>query len=92
MSEQLNEKELTAYIAGRAKLDQKAIERVLRYEQEYIGKAKEDENGEVDIDIDDLVDYILSKRDVGLHEPQVEEILELEMDYLTEKGLAGYID
>lgn len=92
MSEQVNEKELAAYIADRAKLDLKEIECVLRYEQEFIAKAKPDKNGEVDIDIDDLVDYILSKRDIGLHEPQVEEILELEMSYLTEKGLAGYID
>lgn len=92
MSEQVNEKELAAFIVERAKLDVAHVERVLRYEQEFIGKAKADENGEVDIDIDDLVDYILSKRDISLHEPKVEEILELEMDYLTEKGLAGYID
>ena len=92
MSETINEKELMAYIAEESKLEEGAIGLVLRYEQEFIGKAKADENGEVDIDIDDLVDYILSKKDIKLHEPEVEQILELEMDYLSEKGLAGYID
>ncbi|MCR2803307.1 hypothetical protein [Paenibacillus soyae] len=92
MSEQVNEKELVAYIAEQSKQDAGGISLVLRYEQEFIGKARVDENGEVDIDIDDLVDYILGKKDIKLHEPEVEQILELEMDYLTEKGLAGYID
>ena len=92
MSEQVDVQDMTAYIAGKAKLDQKAVERVLKYEQEFIGKAKPDRNGEVDIDIDDMVDYILTKRDIDLHEPQVEEILELELEYLAERGLAGYID
>ncbi|MEK3885366.1 hypothetical protein [Paenibacillus sp. PL2-23] len=92
MSEGINEQELLAYIAEESKQEPVVIGLVLRYEQEFIGKAKADENGEVDIDIDDLVDYILSKKDIRLHEPEVEHILELEMDYLTEKGLAGYID
>lgn len=92
MSEQVNVKELIAYIAERTKIEQKDIELVLRYEQTYIGKAKADVKGEVDIDIDDLTDFILSKRDVSLEEPQVEDILEREMDYFMERGLAGYID
>lgn len=92
MNEEINGKELITYIADESKLDAEVIGLVLRYEQEFIGKAKADENGEVDIDIDDLVDYILGRKDIKLHEPEVEQILELEMDYLTEKGLAGYID
>jgi len=92
MSEQVNEQELIAYIAERIKVDRKDIELVLRYEKAYIGNAKADKNGEVDIDIDDLTDFIVGKRDVRLEEPQVEEILECEMDYFMEKGLAGYID
>lgn len=92
MSEQVNEQELIAYIAERINVDRKDIELVLRYEKAYIGNAKADKNGEVDIDIDDLTDFIVGKRDVRLEEPQVEEILEFEMDYFMEKGLAGYID
>lgn len=92
MNQEVNEQELIGYIAERAKLDRKAVELVLKHEQAYIGNAKADAKGEVDIDSDDLVDYILSRRDVRLDELKVEEILELEMDYLMEKGLAGYID
>jgi hypothetical protein len=38
------------------------------------------------------VDYILGRRDIHLDEPTVEAILDAEMDYLMEKGVAGYID
>jgi hypothetical protein len=92
MSEQLNEQELVEYIADRTKVDSKSILLVLKHEQTFINNAKEDAKGEVDIDSDELVDYVLSRPDVKLDELTVETILDLEMDYLMEKGLAGYVD
>ncbi|MCA0757750.1 hypothetical protein KP806_22045 [Paenibacillus sp. N4] len=92
MSEQINERELIAYIADETDADEKLIKLVLKHEQAFINNAKEDKNGEVDIDGDELVDYILSRPDVKSNELAVESILEAEMDYLMDKGLAGYID
>lgn len=92
MSEQLNEQELVQYIAGETNADEKLIKLVLKHEQAYINSAKEDKYGEVDIDGDDLVDYVLSRPDVKSNELVVESILDAEMDYLMDKGLAGYVD
>lgn len=92
MSEQLNEQELAAYIAEETKLGAEVIAAVLKHEQAYINQANEDASGEVEIDSDELVDYILSRKDVKLNELEVESILDAEMDYLMEKGLAGYMD
>ena len=92
MSEQLNEQELVQYIADETDADEQLIKLVLKHEHAFINNAKEDKNGEVDIDGDELVDYILSRSDVKSNELIVESILEAEMDYLMDKGLAGYID
>lgn len=92
MTEKLNEQELVQYIAGRTKVDDKNIMLVLKHEQVFINNAQEDAKGEVDIDSDDLVDYVLSRSDVKLDELTVETILDAEMDYLMDKGIAGYVD
>ena len=44
------------------------------------------------IDSDELVEYILSRPDVKSNELIVESILDAEMDYLMDKGVAGYVD
>ncbi|KAA9005920.1 hypothetical protein F4V43_06955 [Paenibacillus spiritus] len=92
MNDRINEAELIRYIAGKTKADPKQIALVLKHEQRFLEEAKPGRKGEVDIDLDDLVDYVLSRRDVTLTEPAVEDILEREMDYLMDKGLAGYLD
>jgi hypothetical protein len=92
MSEKINEQELVQYIADITKVDPESIKLVLKHEQVYINNAQEDAKGEVDIDSDDLVDYVLSRPDVKLDELKVETILDAEMDYLMDKGVAGYID
>jgi hypothetical protein len=92
MSEQINEQELVDYIAGRAKADPESIRLVLKHEQAFIDNAKADAKGEVDIDSDELVDYVLNQPDIQLDELTVETILDAEMDYLMDKGLAGYVD
>ncbi|OKP76628.1 hypothetical protein A3844_30640 [Paenibacillus helianthi] len=92
MSDQVNEQELLEVLAAETKVDPKLIELVLKHEQTFINKAKANAKGEVDIDNDDLVDYIVAQRDVKLDELTVESILDAEMDYLMDKGLAGYID
>jgi hypothetical protein len=92
MSEQVNEQELVQFIAERTNLDTNSITLVLTHEQTFLNNATEDAKGEVEIDSDELVDYILSRRDVKLDEITVETILDLEMDYLMEKGLAGNVD
>ncbi|REE91309.1 hypothetical protein A8990_10513 [Paenibacillus taihuensis] len=92
MSEQINMNELISFIAGKTKADPASIEQVLKHEQAYINNAPEDKNGEVNIDSDELVDYILSRPGHKLDEPTVEQILDAEMDYLMDKGIAGYAD
>ncbi|WP_442602346.1 hypothetical protein [Paenibacillus sp. KN14-4R] len=92
MSEQINEQELVQYIVGKTKADAKSIEIVLNHEQAFINSAKADSKGEIDIDLDDLVDYVLSKTNVKLDEMTVEAILDAEMAYLIDKGEAGYLD
>lgn len=92
MSGKVNEQEMIAVIAGKTKVDPKLIALVLRHEQTFINNAKANAKGEVDIDNDDLVDYVTGQRDVKLDELTVETILDAEMDYLMDKGLAGYVD
>lgn len=92
MSEQLNEKELISYIMKETDADEKLIKLVLKHEHAFIENAKEDKNGEIEIDGDELVDYVLSRPDVKSNELIVESILDAEMDYLMDKGVAGYID
>ncbi|SEN55114.1 hypothetical protein [Paenibacillus sp. OV219] len=92
MSEQINMQELVAFIANKTKAAPASIEQVLKVEQDFINNAPEDTNGEVSIDSDELVDYILSRPGIKLDEPTVEGILEAEMDYLMDKGIAGYED
>ncbi len=65
---QLNEQELIAYIAGETNVDAKSIELVLKLEQKFIDNAQEDAKGEVEIDSDELVDYILKQQNVKLDE------------------------
>jgi len=92
MSDKLNEQELVTVLSAKTKVDPKLIRLVLKHEQTFINKAKANAKGEVDIDNDDLVDYVVAQRDVKLDEITVETILDAEMDYLMDKGLAGYID
>lgn len=92
MSEQINMIELVQFIANKTKADAKVIELVLKHEQAFINDAEEDKNGEVEIDSDELVDYILSRPGFKSDELTVETILDAEMDYLMDKGIAGYAD
>ena len=92
MSTPLNEQELIKYIADQTKLDPKHIMLVLSHEQKFIDKATKEAKGEVNIDGDDVVDYVMSRPDVKLDELKVESILEVEMDYLVKKGIVKYAD
>ncbi|PZE21697.1 hypothetical protein [Paenibacillus xerothermodurans] len=92
MSGKVNEQELVDYIVSRTNADPESIQLVLKHAESFINNATADAKGEVDIDSDELVDYVLARPDVKLDELTVETILESEMDYLMEKGLAGYID
>ncbi|MEK3761023.1 hypothetical protein MKZ07_21690 [Paenibacillus sp. FSL P4-0338] len=92
MSNEVNEQELVEVLSAQTKVAQDVIRLVLKHEQAFINKAKANAKGEIDIDNDDLVDYVTAQRDVKLDELTVETILDAEMDYLMDKGLAGYID
>jgi hypothetical protein len=92
MSDKVNEQEMLEVLAAKTKVDPELIKLVLKHEQTFINNAKANAKGEVDIDNDDLVDYVTAQRDVKLTELTVETILDAEMDYLMDKGLAGYVD
>ncbi|MDR0270400.1 hypothetical protein [Paenibacillus sp.] len=88
MSSTLNEKELVQYIAAETGAEPESIRVVLKHEKTYINTAEANEQGEVEIDSDDLVDYVLSRKDVKLDEMTVEAVLDAEMDYLNDIGIA----
>lgn len=90
MSTQVKQQELVKYIADRTKIDASLIALVLKHEQAFINNAKPDAKGHVDVDSDDIVDYVLSRRDVKLDEMKIELILDAEMDFMMKKGLASY--
>ncbi|MET3852569.1 hypothetical protein [Paenibacillus sp. Y412MC10] len=92
MNKPLKQQELISYIAEETQADRDSITLVLKHEEAYINNAKADVQGEVEIDMDDLVDYVLSRRDIKLDEMTVEAILEAEMDFLMDQGLASYED
>ncbi|WP_270166677.1 hypothetical protein [Paenibacillus sp. SYP-B4298] len=92
MSEQYNEQELIAFIADKSGASAADIKQVLQHEQAYVNSRQEDSKGEIDIDIDELVDYVLARPGMKLDELTVETILESEMDFLVKKGIAGYLD
>jgi len=85
-----NEEELIAHVAEKTRVAVDTIRLVLKHEQAFIDKAHTNARGEVDIDSDELVDYILKQRDVKLDELTVESILDTEMQYLLDNGYAAY--
>ncbi|GFN29950.1 hypothetical protein [Paenibacillus xylaniclasticus] len=85
-----NEDDLVAHLVEKTKVAEDKIRLVLKYEQAFIDKAHTNARGEVDIDSDELVDYILKQRDVKLDELAVESILDTEMQYLLDNGYAQY--
>ncbi|NMO97349.1 hypothetical protein [Paenibacillus lemnae] len=92
MDKSINEQELAAFIAQKTQASTQDIRLVLKHEEAYIQKAHKDAKEEVDIDSDDLVDYILEQKDIKLDELTVERILESEMEYLIQNGHAEYMD
>ncbi|MDP4096275.1 hypothetical protein OIN60_05755 [Paenibacillus sp. P96] len=92
MSEKVNELDLVQFIAEQTNIDSKSIRLVLKHEQDFINYAQADVNGDVDVDGDELVEYVLSRPDVDLDELTVETILDTEMDFFMDRGYAGYED
>jgi len=92
VTQPFNEQAMLRHISTETGVDEKIVAVVLKHEKAFIDKAQANAKGEVDIDSDELVDYVLSRPDVKLTEIVVEEILDTEMDYLMEQGLAGYVD
>jgi polyribonucleotide nucleotidyltransferase len=92
MSEKVNELDLVRFIAEQTDIDSNSIRLVLKHEQDFINNAQADVNGDVEIDGDELVDYILSRSDADLDEITIETILDTEMDFLMDRGYAGYED
>ncbi|NGZ76338.1 hypothetical protein [Saccharibacillus alkalitolerans] len=93
MSEQqVNERELIAYIVDKTGADEAGIKTVLKHEQAFIEAAAKKPGDTIELDSDELVDYVMSRKDVKLNELQVENVLDAEMAYLIDKGLAGYED
>ncbi|TNJ57723.1 hypothetical protein FE784_38260 [Paenibacillus hemerocallicola] len=92
MNQPLNEQELVQYIADKTKADAKSIRIVLKHEQAYMDKLHKNAKTDIEIDSDEVVDYVLRQSDVKLDELKVEAILDAEMKYLIDNGLADYDD
>ena len=93
MSEQqLNESELIAYIQEKTRVSEEGIKTVLKHEQAFIDAEAKKPGDTIELDSDELVDYVMSRKDVKLNELEVENVLDAEMAYLIDKGLAGYED
>ncbi|WP_338553621.1 hypothetical protein [Paenibacillus sp. KS-LC4] len=91
-NDQIDEQQLIAYITSKVKASEADVKLVLKHEMTFINNAQENAAGEVEVDSDELVDYILKQRDVKLDELSIETILDLEMEYLMDQGVAGYVD
>lgn len=93
MSEQpINESEMIAYIADKTGVGEAGIKYVLKHEQDFIAAAAKKPGDTIELDGDELVDYVMARKDVKLNELEVENVLDAEMAYLIDKGLAGYED
>ena len=93
MSEQqVNESELIAYIQEKTGVGEEGIKTVLKHEQAFIDAEAKKPGDTIELDSDELVDYVMSRKDVKLNELEVENVLDAEMAYLIDKGLAGYED
>ncbi len=88
MGAEINQQELQQYIADKTKLDPRGVQLVLKHEQQFISKLKPNKKGEIDIDFDDLVDYLCNQREIRLNELQIEQVLDAEMAYLMKHGHA----
>ncbi|GGN94109.1 hypothetical protein [Saccharibacillus kuerlensis] len=93
MSEQqVNESEMIAYIVDETGLSEEGIKIVLKHEQDFIATAAKKPGDTIELDGDELVDYVVGQKNVKLNELEVENVLDAEMAYLIDKGLAGYED
>jgi hypothetical protein len=93
MSEQkINESEMIAYIADKTGVGEAGIKYVLKHEQDFIAAAAKKPGDTIELDGDELVDYVMARKDIKLNELEVENVLDAEMAYLIDKGLAGYED
>lgn len=93
MSEQaINESEMIAYIADKTGVDEEGIKTVLKHEQAFIAAAAKKPGDTIELDGDELVDYVVAQKNVKLNELEIENVLDAEMAYLIDKGLAGYED
>ncbi|MEJ8305606.1 hypothetical protein [Saccharibacillus sacchari] len=93
MSEQqVNESEMIAYIADKTGVGEEGIKTVLKHEQAFIAAAAKKPGDTIELDGDELVDYVVAQKNVKLNELEIENVLDAEMAYLIDKGLAGYED
>jgi len=93
MSEQhSNESELIAYIQEKTGVSEEGIKIVLKHEQAFIDAEAKKPGDTIELDSDELVDYVMGRKDVKLNELEVENVLDAEMAYLIDKGLAGHED
>ncbi|MCQ4087979.1 hypothetical protein [Saccharibacillus sp. JS10] len=93
MSEQkINETEMIAYIVDQTGVSEEGIKLVLKHEQAFIAAAAKKPGSTIELDGDELVDYVVAQKDVKLNELEIENVLDSEMAYLIDKGFAGYED
>lgn len=92
MSEKVNELDIVRFIAEQTDIDANSIRLVLKHEQDFINNAQADIHGDVEINGDELVSYILGRAGAALDVTTVETILDTEMDFFMDRGYAGYED
>ena len=89
---EISHEEICNYIAEKTGFDYGQIEIILEHSVEYTNNHEVDEDGEVRIDTEEQVAYIKRQRDVTLSEDQIETILDLELEFLVEKGIATQVE
>lgn len=92
MSQTWDEQQLIQAIADKTKIDSASIGLVLKHEQAFMDKLQSGGKADVEVDGDEIVDYVLSQPNVKLNELQIERILDAEMSILQEMGLIEYED
>lgn len=88
----INHEDICNFVAERCGLDNNQIDIILEHGVEYINSQEPDENGQVGIDPDEQIAYIKRQPNVTLSEEQIEIVLDLEMEFLVEKGIADRVE
>lgn len=85
----IEHEELCDFVVGKTGLDRNQIDIILEFGIDFVNAQEKDEDGVIRIDTNEQVACIKNQCEVTLTEEQIELVLDFEMEFLVEKGIAG---